>query len=350
MEKNGQTVTVLDGQGAVIGYTYPKRAKGLVKKCRAEFVSDYEIRLYRQFPTYENMEENAMNENDIQYLYFNAREWHDHHDAGNFNIKTPWSRFFINSPFDGKLTEIMSVGSWEWDRRTVASTDIITLTPDTTYYFVFWLNGGENDRSDETCQLKVIFPAERYVLSAKDEESALIYPLNRGYIKPVKKYKGWELYSIPFETGKSGLVCLQFWADRAPMAVMHAECPEAYDQLEDITDQFEGMRPQRHNIFFEDGWPAGEQKWYSTACLQKRAQGTDTPKSHFGQMPDFPGLSNLFRQFNPSGSYNLSEVDDKIRELNDLMSDLEDVQDNLETLLGNFEEMRDRAEETQEES
>ena len=57
MKKNSQTVRVWDEQGAVIGYTYPKRAKGLVKKCRAEFVSDKEIRLNKQCPTYENMEE-----------------------------------------------------------------------------------------------------------------------------------------------------------------------------------------------------------------------------------------------------------------------------------------------------
>ena len=56
MTKNGQTVCVLDGHDAVIGYTYPNRAKGLVKKRRAEFVSDECIRLYRRCPTYEDME------------------------------------------------------------------------------------------------------------------------------------------------------------------------------------------------------------------------------------------------------------------------------------------------------
>ena len=57
MEKNRQTVCVLDEQDTVIGYTYPNRAKGLIKKRRAEFVSDNAIRLYRQCPTYENMED-----------------------------------------------------------------------------------------------------------------------------------------------------------------------------------------------------------------------------------------------------------------------------------------------------
>ena len=66
MEKNGQTILVLDEQGMEIGHTYPKRAKGLVKKCRAEFVSDREIRLCRQCPTYENMEDKEVDK--IHYI------------------------------------------------------------------------------------------------------------------------------------------------------------------------------------------------------------------------------------------------------------------------------------------
>ena len=62
MEKNGQTVSVLDERNTVIGYTYPKRAKGLVKKRWAEFVSDSTIRLHRQCPTYENMEDIEMDQ------------------------------------------------------------------------------------------------------------------------------------------------------------------------------------------------------------------------------------------------------------------------------------------------
>ena len=49
MEKN---VTIIDEDGVVIGYTYPKRAKGLVKKGRAEPVSENIIRITdTQVPT-----------------------------------------------------------------------------------------------------------------------------------------------------------------------------------------------------------------------------------------------------------------------------------------------------------
>ena len=42
MEKN---IIVIDTNGNQIGKTYPKRARGLIKNGRAEFVSDCEIRL-----------------------------------------------------------------------------------------------------------------------------------------------------------------------------------------------------------------------------------------------------------------------------------------------------------------
>lgn len=40
-----QSITVLDENGEVIGDTYPKRAKGLVKKGRAVYVDKITIRM-----------------------------------------------------------------------------------------------------------------------------------------------------------------------------------------------------------------------------------------------------------------------------------------------------------------
>lgn len=58
MEKN---VIVVDEQGNQIGATYPKRAKGLVKKGRARFVGEDTICL--ACPPYEFLEDNKMNNN-----------------------------------------------------------------------------------------------------------------------------------------------------------------------------------------------------------------------------------------------------------------------------------------------
>ncbi|NLC18623.1 MAG: hypothetical protein GX757_05275 [Clostridiales bacterium] len=54
------------------------------------------------------------------------------------------------------------------------------------------------------------------------------------------------------------------------MAVQPAKAPEEYADLEDVVDEFEELRPQRHNIVFEDGWPATG--WYSTRELRRQRE------------------------------------------------------------------------------
>lgn len=279
MEKNGQTVRVLDEQGTVIGYTYPKRAKGLVKKCRAEFVSDQVIRLYKQCPTYENMEDKKMD--NINYITINPKEWRRNPDGGS---KTVCDRFMINNPLDGavalesRMTEVLSVGTFSWDKGTSYVTNgFQALEPNTEYHFVFWLNGGENDRSDETCELQILFTDDNVTASIQEFGNGLRFRLNRGYIKPLKKYNGWEYYDIPFTTTLAKYTQFQFVANRAPMAVIPAKRPDAYDDLQDLVDPYEKQRPQRHNIVFEDGWPVNQ--WYSTERLahsQSNAAGNTT--------------------------------------------------------------------------
>ena len=60
---NNQTVVVISEHGEVVGKTYPKRAAGLVKKGRAEFLSEYVIRLKDFCPT-EKSEEINMDINE----------------------------------------------------------------------------------------------------------------------------------------------------------------------------------------------------------------------------------------------------------------------------------------------
>ena len=290
MKKNSQTVRVWDEQGAVIGYTYPKRAKGLVKKCRAEFVSDKEIRLNKQCPTYENMEDNEMdNENIVQnktnFITVNPREWCKNPCAGS---QTVYDRFMISNPLFQEvesapgMVEVLSVGQWAWRGASYVINGFQELEPRTEYHLVFWLNGGENDRSDETCQLQILFSDNNITASTDGFMDGLCFRLNRGYIKPLKKYKGWELYDIPFTTTDARYTQCQFVADRAPMALMSAERLDTYKAMPDVPDPFEGRRPQRHNIIFEDGWPADQ--WYSTERLAAPKDNSSIPSSAAGEM------------------------------------------------------------------
>lgn len=278
-----QTVTVLDPDGKPVGRTYPRRAKGLVKKCRAEYASDDTIRLYADCPMYDDTEEHTMeiNENIIQkenmepaaaapaeqtnYIYLEPREWRVNPDTAN---QTKFERFFMETPFGGEMQEVLSLGTWSYDWCEITSRNL-PLAKGVRYNFVFWLNGGENDRFNEHCELHVIFTDRPEDVSYKDWERRSVYKLNRCYMKPLKKYKGWELYSIPFKADGE-FTQLRFVAQYAPMALLRAERPEAYSELKDITDEYEGLRPQRHNIVFEDGWPTD--KFYATRVLAAKAQ------------------------------------------------------------------------------
>ena len=66
-----KNIKVTDKQGNLIGTTYPKRAKGLVKNGRAEYISGCEIRLNTHAPIASDTEDKIMS----KVINFNAREF-----------------------------------------------------------------------------------------------------------------------------------------------------------------------------------------------------------------------------------------------------------------------------------
>lgn len=332
MEKNGQTVCVLDERDTVIGYTYPKRAKGLVKKRRAEFVSDDAIRLYRQCPTYENMEDIEMD--NTNFITINPAAWRKNPDEGT---KTVCDRFMISNPLAGAINsapsvvEVLSLGTWSWDTASYVTNGFQELEPHTEYHFVFWLNGGENDRGDEVCQLQILFTNDTFTASNSEFDRGMCFRLNRGYIKPLKKYNGWEYYDIPFTTTQARYTQFQFVAIKAPMALMSVGEPGEYRDLPDMVDPYEKQRPQRHNIIFEDGWPVNT--WYATERLARRkdSEGNESAK------PPFFSFSTPFGNARPGKSWlDLSDLAENIAR--EIMDDMDP--DSLQ------EELRDEIRET----
>ncbi len=188
-------------------------------------------------------------------LYFNAREW-------KFNpgcSTNTGERSFITD-VSGKLEEAYTISRWGGAYHTEIIGPVLTLEKNTEYTFTFWLNGGENDRAEEICQL--------HILLDNDADNAYVYKLNRCFIKPFKRYKGWNLYVIPFRTAENTFTQMKFVASGAYTTVMHAADQEEYAGLEDVLDEFEGKRPQRHNIVMSDGWPTD--LWYSTENLRRQ--------------------------------------------------------------------------------
>ena len=256
-----QTVRIISADGEEIGRTYPRRAAGLVRKGRARYVNDSIIRLnvsdVTQITEETKMDNNThislnkQSEQVVNRLYFNAREWTFNkdcqHNVGN--------RTFMQGP-DGIIAEAYMIGNWGHNWTEIKSRTL-TLPKNTLNTFTFWLNGGENDQNDEVCRLEILFN--------NDYENRYIYNLNRNFIHPVKKCNGWELYEIPFMTGDNEYTELRFVAQRAYMTVLTAKDVSEYADLPETVDEFESLRPQRHNIIFADGFPTNT--WYSTKRL-----------------------------------------------------------------------------------
>lgn len=255
MTKN---IRVTDENGSLIGYTYPKRMRGLVKNGRAEIVGDCEIRMTDRCPAENEISEDVK----MNIINFNAREWFPIPNCPDQKA----DRTFINS-FDGRLVEIYMIGDWQWHWSEISSNPL-TLEKNTDYIFRFWLNGGENDQNNEVCEFRILFNSN--AMESVDRDNEYVYKLNRSFIKPIKRYKGWELYEIPFTTQDNLYTRLKFSAMRAYTSIMPALSNEAYADLPDEVDEFNGIRPQRHNIIFADGWPSGRSSWFSTESLKNR--------------------------------------------------------------------------------
>lgn len=299
-----QTITVVNENFEVLGKTYPKRAKGLIKKGRAEFLSDTLLRL-KDFCPMSNTEEIIMDNNikinDLQniettaetaeeaiigsadkpveiavdkkheFILFDPRKWYPNPDTANMNR---CERYMYQSP-DGSMSEIYTLGDWNGHWSEIRSR-FITVDPETEYTFVFWLNGGENDRNNEVCRMVAVYTdtPEQHIPD-EDWQQNYIYKLNRGGVKYLKTIDGWYLFAIRLPKPDKKYLELRFIAQSAPMALRAAEEPHVYLNLEDKPDEFAAMRPQRHNIFFAEGWPADDGKghghWYSTGYLRRKA-------------------------------------------------------------------------------
>lgn len=309
-----QIISVINADGSIAGTTYPKRAAGLVKKGRAQYVSDFTIRLnyVPDGETYITEEFKMNNTDNKKYIFFEPKRWQNHPDVDS----TVYERFFIDGVFDSGLTEIITIGDWRGSWSEITN-GMLSLEKNTEYHFVFWLNGGENDRFNEVCQLHVMFTDSNLSVPLSDWNNKLVYKLNRAFIKPLKHYKGWELYDIQFTTQNNEFTQLRFVAQFAPMSVMAAKEPETYVDLPDIPDEYADLRPQRHNIVFTDGFPVD--KWYGTKQLIGRVN--DYKKSDENAKTD----SNNFQSANGDEFILKNFDEDTMENIGTIMHSLFDI-------------------------
>lgn len=224
-----KNVIVTDEFDNRIGLTYPKRARGLIKNGRAEYVSDDRIRLLKgaHAPSANNDTEDFKMSNVIN---FNAREFKfdETCQSTDGNSVNAGSRMFI-SDFSGENVEVFEIGDWHWTWSQIKCKK--QLEPNTDYVFRFAVQGGVNNTGDGQSRLMIY--------RDKDWEDRLEYPLERSRFKPTlsKKANGGFLrvYEIPFNSGESGNVTFLFNALHFIEVIMSAKELEAYAELEDQT-------------------------------------------------------------------------------------------------------------------
>lgn len=224
-----KNVIVTDEFDNQIGLTYPKRARGLVKNGRAEYVSDDRIRLLKgaHAPSANNDTEDFKMSNIIN---FNAREFKfdETCQSTDGNPVNAGSRMFI-SDFSGENAEVFEMGDWQWTWSQIKCKK--QLEPNTDYVFRFAVQGGVNHTGDGQSRFVVV----------QDEnwEDRLEYPLERSRFKPTLSKRTesglFRVYEIPFNSGESGNITLMFNVLHFIEVIMPAKELEAYAELEDYT-------------------------------------------------------------------------------------------------------------------
>jgi hypothetical protein len=220
MTKN---IIVTDENGKVIGTTYPKRAAGLVKNGRAEYVSDCEIRLISAHaPTAEiKTEEQQMS----KIIEFDARKFaFDKSCRSNSGLRT-----FMTLSLG--TAEVWEIGDHDRHRSQIISR--MKLQKFTDYTFRFAMVGGHNENGDEV-SLVNIFPENRW-------DDRLTFALDKNRYEPVisKRDKTGLLrvFELPFNSGSTEDWCIVITQEKAP-AKFTAPLPiEAYAGLENMTYQ-----------------------------------------------------------------------------------------------------------------
>lgn len=270
IEKN---IIVTDVDGRRIGTTYPKRAKGLLKNGRAEYVNDREIRLKNTHASaVYNITED---ENMSKVINFNTRDFvFDTNCESNVGF-----RGFVTTPNGNE--EIWEIGSWNWNWTQIV-TVLKGLEPDTDYVFRFAMTLGHNDDNKEESLVNIFraFPdadpedtraendpqrirEERTRRKAWDERYT--YCIRQSRFQPVISKRDPEqdtmvrVFELPFHTDSWTDWKIMIVSQHAVARFFRAKDNEAYAGLEDLS--YEQWREARTRTLeaereakFEDGF------------------------------------------------------------------------------------------------
>lgn len=210
--------------GELIGYTYPKRVKGLVKHGRAEIVDDTEIRLLDLSPPENNLD--FSEERNMNILNFNPSDFRINSQCRN----SSYSKEVITDDFLNNLTTY-KIGDWQWNWCQIDSD--AKLEKNTDYLFRFAVAGGYNNTFDAV---------SRFIITKNSgiEDDYIGYNLAKSAYKPVLSKStniehGWlRVFEVQFNTGDCESFTFSFAVMHAETRIMPALDNEAYASLPDM--------------------------------------------------------------------------------------------------------------------
>ena len=235
IEKN---FIVTDVNGKIIGSTYPKRARGLVKNGRAEYAGDHTIRLKNtHVPAVNNITEEIKMSKVID---FNAREFRFDETCRSLDGDevNAGMRAFVTMSFGN--TEVWEIGDWCWTWSQIRCD--LKLEKNTDYVFRFAMEGGVCD-TDDAVTIAHITPRDNW-------EQRYSYLLDHNKFMPVICKKDGDgllrIFELPFNTGDDEEWIIYLVAQHAVARFFAPVSAEITDSLPDIT--------------YSDWWNEGREK------------------------------------------------------------------------------------------
>lgn len=224
--------------GRIIGATYPKRAKGLVKKGRAEYTDDHTIRLrFTHEPTVDtDTEESKMS----KVIDFNAREFRFDETCQSLdgNEVNAGMKVYVTMSFGN--TEVWEIGDWNWTWSQIRRD--IKLEKNTDYVFRFAMEGGVCD-TDNAVTIAHIAPKREW-------EDRYSYLLDHNKFMPVICKRDGDgllrVFELPFNTGEDEEWIIYLVAQHA---VTRYFAPVDISLIEDMPD-----------ISYDDWWNESRRK------------------------------------------------------------------------------------------
>ena len=222
MEKN-IIVTCPDGTKA--GVTYAKRARGLIKSGRAEYISDCEIRL-RNITHALSVTNDTEDKIMSNVINFNARQFRpDETCQSNNNVN---ERTFITD-CTGVSVEAYTVGDWNWNQSQICYDFVPESNAD--YLFRFAVDGGVCDTFDEKLRLIIMYDnnwddRQTYVLEADKYRPTFSKSTGTSMLR---------VYEIPFNSSDASTIRLMFMVMHAQTTFLPAHDNSTYEMLKDYT-------------------------------------------------------------------------------------------------------------------